>query len=282
LSDALKTILFFAALLAGLTWFFSTMLGPDTRGVNRLNSGVIQYFGPIDIERVEKFKQLYRPGDRLLVNSNGGSLYAGIEMGKFIHQNRMTVEVADLCISSCANYVFLAGETKVLNKNSLVVFHGGPKQANFLSLMQQADASNAEPGTTFGRADYEGVVTIESASAQRQALASNYGNPCDIGEILNAYGNCEVFTAEQQLQFLIDLENRLYREINPNMDRDIPYLGQIGDYEQLYLAYQYYGFFYNIESLEKLGVSNVYTKDGEWSPQNNPLYDKVYEVVVTP
>lgn len=282
MSDALKTIVFFAALLGGLTWLFSTMLGPDTRGVNRLNSGVIQYFGPIDIERVEKFKQLYRPGDRLLVNSNGGSLYAGIEMGKFIHRNRMTVEVADLCISSCANYIFLAGETKVLNKNSLVVFHGGPKQANFLSLMQQADASNAEPGTTFGRADYEGVVTIESASAQRRALASNYGNRCAVGEILNAYGNCEVFTAEQQLQFLIDLENQLYKDINPNMARDIPYLGQIGDYEQLYLAYQYYGFFYSIESLEKLGVSNVYTKDGEWSPQNNPLYDKVYEVVVTP
>jgi len=281
LSDALKTILFFAALLAGLTWFFSKMLGPDTAGVNRLDSGVIQYFGSIDMERVEKFKELYKPGDRLLVNSNGGSLYAGIEMGKFIHKNRITVEVADVCISSCANYVFLAGETKVLNKNSLVVFHGGPKQANFLSLMQQADASNAEPGTTFGRADYEGVVTIESASAQRQALASNYGNPCAVGEILNIYGNCEVFTAEQQLQFLIELENRLYRDIDANMDRDIPYLGQIGEYEQQYLAYQYYGFFYSIESLENLGVANVYTKNGEWSPQNNILYNKVYEVVVT-
>jgi len=33
------------------------------------------------------------------------------------------------------------------------------KQANFLSLMEQADASNAPPGTTFGQADYEGVVT---------------------------------------------------------------------------------------------------------------------------
>lgn len=281
MSDALKTILFFAALLAGLTWFFSKMLGPDTAGVNRLDSGVIQYFGSIDMERVEKFKELYKPGDRLLVNSNGGSLYAGIEMGKFIHKNRITVEVADVCISSCANYVFLAGETKVLNKNSLVVFHGGPKQANFLSLMQQADASNAEPGTTFGRADYEGVVTIESASAQRQALASNYGNPCAVGEILNIYGNCEVFTAEQQLQFLIELENRLYRDIDANMDRDIPYLGQIGEYEQQYLAYQYYGFFYSIESLENLGVANVYTKNGEWSPQNNILYNKVYEVVVT-
>jgi hypothetical protein len=281
LSDALKTILFFAALLVGLTWFFSKILGPDTAGVNRLNNGVIQYFGSIDMERVEKFKELYRPGDRLLVNSNGGSLYAGIEMGKFIHKNQITVEVADVCISSCANYVFLAGETKVLNKNSLVVFHGGPKQANFLSLMQQADTSNAEPGTTFGRADYEGVVTIEPASAQRRAAASNYGNPCAVGEILNIYGDCEVFTAEQQLQFLIELENRLYRDIDANMDRDIPYLGQIGDYEQQYLAYQYYGFFYSIESLENLGVSNVYTKNGEWSPQNNILYNKVYEVVVT-
>jgi hypothetical protein len=280
LSDALKTILFFAALLAGLTWFFSSMLGPDTDGVKRFNNGVIQYFGPIDMQRVEKFKQLYRPGDRLLVNSNGGSLYAGIDMGNFIHQNRMTVEVANLCISSCANYIFLAGETKVLNKNSLVVFHGGPKQANFLSLMQQADASNAAPGTTFGQADYEGVVTIESASAQRASRASNYGNPCEIGEVVNINGYCEAITANQRLQFLIALEEQLYNDINPNMDMNIPYLGQIDDYEQVYLEYKYYGFFYSIESLKRLNVKNVYTKDGEWSPENNRLFNKVYEVVV--
>lgn len=282
MSDTLKTILFFTALLVGLSLFFSKMLGPDTTGVNRLNNGVIQYFGPIDMERVEKFKRLYKPGDRLLVNSNGGSLFAGIEMGNFIHQNQMTVEVADVCISSCANYVFLAAETKVLNKNSLVIFHGGPKQANFLSLMQEADASDAEPGTTFGRADYEGVVTIESASAQRQALAANYGNRCAVGEIVNTYGDCQVITAEQQLQFLIELENQLYSNIDKNMERNIPYLGQLGNYEQIYLAYQYYGFYYSIESLDILNVANVYTKDGIWSPQNNPLYDKVYEVVITP
>lgn len=281
MSGALKTILFFAAVLAGLTWFFSAMLGPDISGVKRLNSGVIQYFGPIDMQRVEKFKRLYRPGDRLLVNSNGGSLYAGIDMGNFIHEKRMTVEVANLCISSCANYVFLAGETKVLNKNSLVVFHGGPRQANFLSLMEQADASNAEPGTTFGRADYEGVVTIESASAQREAMALNYGRRCSIGQVVNMYGDCETITAQQRLQFLIDLEDQLYTNVNATMNRDIPYLGQVGDYEQVYLAYKYYGFFYSIESLRNLNVSNVYTKDGNWSPENNPLYNKVYEVVVT-
>jgi hypothetical protein len=281
LSDALKTILFFAALLAGLTWFFSSMLGPDISGVKRFNNGVIQYFGPIDMQRVEKFKRLYQPGDRLLVNSNGGSLYAGIDMGNFIHQNRMTVEVANLCVSSCANYIFLAAETKVLNKNSLVVFHGGPKQANFLSLMQQADASNSAPGTTFGQADYEGVVTIESASVQRESRASNYGNQCEIGEIVNINGYCEAITAEQRLQFLIDLEEQLYSKINANMDMNIPYRGQIDDYEQVYLEYKYYGFFYSIESLRRLNVENVYTKDGEWSPQNNSLFNKVYEVVVS-
>ena len=257
------------------------MLGPDVSGVKRFNNGVIQYFGPIDMQRVEKFKRLYRPGDKLLVNSNGGSLYAGIDMGNFIHQNRMTVEVANLCISSCANYVFLAAETKVLNKNSLVVFHGGPKQANFLSLMQQADASNAAPGTTFGQADYEGVVTIESASAQRESRASNYGNQCEIGEIVNINGYCEAITAEQRLQYLIALEEQLYSDINANMDMNIPYRGQIDDFEQVYREYKYYGFFYSIESLRRLNVENVYTKDGEWSPQNNSLFNKVYEVVVS-
>ena len=280
MSDTVKTLFFFGAVLAGLTWLFSSMMGPDTSGVRRINDGVIQYFGPIDAQRVEKFKALYRPGDRLLVNSNGGSIYAGIDMAAFINQKRMTVEVADLCISSCANYIFLAGETKVLNKHSLVVFHGGPKQANFLSLLEQAEASNAPPGTTFGRGDYEGVVTIESAAAQRLARAENYGSRCEVGEFLNENGNCQVVTARQSLGYLINLEEQLYSTINANMSKNIPYLGQVGDYEATYLAYKYYGFFYSIESLQNLNVTNVYTKKDEWSPQFNPLFDKVYEVTI--
>ncbi|MFT5541612.1 MAG: hypothetical protein ACI97K_001072 [Glaciecola sp.] len=275
MSSAFKTVVFFAAMLAGLTWFFSTMLGPDTSGVSRTNNGEIRYFGPIDMDRVEKFKRLYQPGDRLLVNSNGGSLHAGIEMGNFIHQKRMTVEVIDLCISSCANYIFLAGETKVLNKNALVVFHGGPKQANFLSLMEQAEYSNAEPGTTFGRADYEGVVTIEKASRQR---AANANNPCARNEIMNFDGECQQITVEQRLNFVISLEESLYQTIDPALNRSIPYLGQLGDYESIYSEYQYYGFYYSLESLSKLNVTNVFLKEDTWTPQNNPLFEKVYEV----
>jgi hypothetical protein len=280
LNDTVKTIFFFAVLLAALTWLFSTMLGPDTGGVRRLDSGVIQYFGPIDSARVDKFKGLYRPGDRLLINSNGGSIYAGIDMGTFIHQKKMTVEVADFCISSCANYVFLAGETKVLNRNSLVIFHGGPKQTNFLSLLEQADQSDAEPGTTFGRADYEGVVTIESAAAQRMARAQNYGSRCEVGEYLDQSGICKKITPKESLAYIVEMEERFYNTVNPSMSKEIPYIGQRGEYEPVYLAYEYYGFFYSIESLKKLNVTNVYTKDGDWSPKSNSMYEKVYEVEI--
>lgn len=270
-------MLFFAALLAGLTWLFSSMLGPDTSGVNRTSNGEIRYFGPIDMDRVEKFKRLYQAGDRLLINSNGGSLYAGIEMGNFIHQKRMSVEVIDLCMSSCANYVFLAGETKILNKNALVVFHGGPKQANFLSLMEQAAYSNAEPGTTFGRADYEGVVTIEKASQQR---LSNANNPCGPREVMMQDGQCRAITERQRLDFLITLEEELYNNINPSLNKDIPYLGQLGEYESTYLAYRYYGFYYSLESFEKLNVTNVYLKENTWTPENNSLFEKIYKIEI--
>lgn len=256
------------------------MLGPDTRGVSRIKNGEIRYFGPIDMDRVEKFKRLYRPGDRLLINSNGGSLYAGIEMGNFINQKRMTVEIADICISSCANYIFLAAETKVLNKNSLVVFHGGPKQANFLSLMEQAALSNAKPGTTFGRADYEGVVTIESESRQRMARAASYNSRCGADEVMDLNGNCQFITEQQRLNFMIEYEEQLYNDISHTLNKNIPYLGQLGEYESTYLAYEYYGFYYNLESLKKLNVSNVYLKNNVWTPQNNALYDKVYEVEI--
>lgn len=280
MNAAIGYFLFFIFVLGLMTYGFSKLFESDTSGVSRTANGDIIYFGGIDQERVDKAMALYQPGDRLLIRSSGGDLDAGMMFGDFISKVNMSVEVIDYCISSCANYVFLAGGTKILNTNSLVIFHGGPKQANFRSLMQQAYSESAKPGKVFGREGFEAIISTTEARRRISMRSNKQQSPCGKDEVLTNYGRCEPFGPEQRLQYIIYLENELYARINPMMDKNIPYYGQLGKYESTYRAYEYFGFYYSLESLAKLNVANVEIKGGVWQPQRNPLFREVYEVTI--
>ncbi|MFT4653376.1 MAG: hypothetical protein ACJA0G_001570 [Kangiellaceae bacterium] len=272
--------IFFFVVLGLLTFGFSTVLEKTITGVSRNDTGEIFYSGTIDREKVEKVIALYQPGDRLLIRSLGGDLHAGMMLGNFINIHKMSVEVVDYCVSSCANYVFLSGNEKILNANSLVVFHGGPKQANFRSLMQQAYAESVKPGTTFGREGFEAIISTTEVRRRLGMGGTGVKSRCDKNEVLNMYGKCEEFGPEQRLQYIIYLEDELYSRVSPQMDKNIPYYGQLGNYEAIYQAYDYFGFYYSLDSLARLGVANVSVKGGDWRPQTNPLFSQVYEVTV--
>ncbi len=91
----------------------------------------IYYDGDIEFPSVNKFKALYDPSIKtVVIKSWGGEVEAGIDFGLFIHKHKLNVHVKDYCFSSCANYVFPAGETKYLDKNSLVGWHGSSFQTD--------------------------------------------------------------------------------------------------------------------------------------------------------
>ncbi|MCF4009639.1 hypothetical protein [Rheinheimera sp. UJ63] len=58
--------------------------------------------------------------NRLVISSNGGEIGAGMDLGRWIKDNKLDVEVKGVCASSCANYVFPAAHTKYLRKNSVL------------------------------------------------------------------------------------------------------------------------------------------------------------------
>ena len=59
------------------------------------------------------------------IQSKGGEVNVGIELGSFIYLNDLNVRVDSYCMSSCVNYVFTAGSVKYVSRNSLIAFHGG-------------------------------------------------------------------------------------------------------------------------------------------------------------
>lgn len=69
--------------------------------------------------------------NRLLISSNGGEIGAGMDLAHWVKENSLDVEVIDVCASSCANYVFPAGNTKYLRKDSVLMWHGSAWQSSW-------------------------------------------------------------------------------------------------------------------------------------------------------
>ncbi|QBL08216.1 hypothetical protein E0Z06_01160 [Rheinheimera sp. D18] len=68
---------------------------------------------------------------RLVITSNGGEIGAGMDLGRWVKDNKLDVEVNGVCASSCANYVFPAAHTKYLRKDSVLVWHGSAWQSDW-------------------------------------------------------------------------------------------------------------------------------------------------------
>jgi hypothetical protein len=65
---------------------------------------------------------------RLRITSGGGEIGLGMDLGELVHRHALDVEVAGVCASSCANYVFPAGVRKLLAADAVLVWHGSAIQ----------------------------------------------------------------------------------------------------------------------------------------------------------
>lgn len=131
--------LFLIALLAGCA---STPPGPSAseaeaprHGEIDGRLGAIHYVGSLTPEANEEFLASFDSAAvqprLLLIDSPGGDVGAAMDLGEWMLEHRMDVEVSDVCLSSCANYVFLAGRAKRLRRHSVLMWHGSTWQEGF-------------------------------------------------------------------------------------------------------------------------------------------------------
>lgn len=59
------------------------------------------------------------------VNSIGGDVENALSIASYIKKNNMDIEVRSVCASACANYLFVAGNRKLINNDSYILWHGG-------------------------------------------------------------------------------------------------------------------------------------------------------------
>jgi hypothetical protein len=95
--------------------------------------------GSIDTVFVQRIKAAYQIAPRsqpittLEITSMGGDIEAAIDLGEFIFNHKLSIYIPELCLSSCANYLFTAGKEKIITPNTVLGWHGGALQKNLRS-----------------------------------------------------------------------------------------------------------------------------------------------------
>jgi hypothetical protein len=100
-----------------------------------IEGATVTYEGPISDENIEQFLNAVKGKQltTLVISSGGGEINAGMKMGSWVYDNGIDVVVEKMCMSSCANYVFPAGRSKIINKGAIVAWHGSILQESVMS-----------------------------------------------------------------------------------------------------------------------------------------------------
>jgi hypothetical protein len=140
--------------------FVVTLAGILMQGCG-YTDGTAYYTGDITAERNRAFfdRERGRVLERLVITSHGGEVEAGIALGTWVFDQALDVDVPEYCLSSCANYVFPAGLTKIIRPGAVVAWHGSYRHLWETGLWQDEVAAR--------RARYG----EDAATARERALA---------------------------------------------------------------------------------------------------------------
>ncbi|WP_409266336.1 hypothetical protein [Massilia sp. BHUDP2] len=197
-----------------------------------IDNGELNYVGSLTTEANQRAFALFskaRPRPAILsIRSKGGVTGAGIELGRWVHAQGLTVKVMEYCFSSCANYVFPAAPRKVVSNFAVVGYHGGLSSMSF-----QLDGEQEAMLKTLPAGQRE-ALRARLEQAVREAAAPQ--------------------AAEEARYFaLIGVQQR------------ITTLGQSPAHAQLETE-QSVGWTYSIADFAKLGVRDIRVVNPPWKP----------------
>lgn len=238
--------------------------------------GKVFYLESVTPESFVKFKDTIDnaifPPTKIFIKSGGGDAFAGIAIGHLIHEKQLDVEVIGRCHSSCANYLFPAGNRKVLNKNAIVMYHGNTLQANIVKLLNElrlvdGDITKLPTDLDLGIKGKEGSIVLNPPEATLteplKQVFTYLGWPLEVNELA-----IQERWAKAEEQF--------YEKLG--IDQKIGIYGQIREYQAIYESEKYDGFYYSIEDMKKMGIKNIHVKDRPWQPELNPDAKRLYKV----
>ena len=212
-----------------------------TKSKIELESQKTIYFrGMINKESFEKLKTLYEgienKPDTLRINSLGGDLKTGLDIGFWIIDKNLKVKVTNYCLSSCANYIFPAGSERLLGEKAILAWHGSAQSESiFRSLERAAEKHFQDTGKKLSE------TSMKERVAEVKALRSK--------------------------------EKKFYNLLN--IDSRFPIFGQDPKYRLLYKKEDYDAYYYTLPDMQKMGL-NIVLIDEVWAPEKNRRFERIF------
>lgn len=153
--------------------------GAASQPVHRVAADGLCFSGDINSESAAAFMKTlstFEPAAPLVVvvNSNGGEINAGMAMGEALVPLKATVVAQRVCASSCANYLFTAGDRRVIDDDALLLFHGGahPLDEEGLrkAIASQIPAEKVEAQIASVRADVQQQIRRQGAFSKKSGI----------------------------------------------------------------------------------------------------------------
>ncbi|MGF6273763.1 hypothetical protein ABIB38_002141 [Massilia sp. UYP11] len=127
----------YACLLALPFFTFCAATAASAADATRVfvENGELHYSGYLDDDANRRLFSLYdslaiKP-TVLAIESKGGIVDFGLDLGDWVYRKGMDVKVSGYCLSSCANYVFTAAPRRTVGNVAVIGFHGGISSATF-------------------------------------------------------------------------------------------------------------------------------------------------------
>ena len=133
-------------------------------GLVKKNGRQISIIGRLDDHVAADFVNLVKPGDDVIINSQGGDNVAAMKIGKAVFIARSKIKVDGLCLSACASYVLPASPDIYITDRSLVALH--QTSTALYNRLLNSDYSGAAKY-------YQGVSRLELAYISEIGVSSN-------------------------------------------------------------------------------------------------------------
>ena len=166
------------------------------------------------VDRAEKYLSDYPAINLLEIESQGGEVAEGMRLGDAILKRSMDVKViGSICASSCANYVFLSGNRKLIEAGALVFWHGSELRPESMpaTIINVDEAGHSITKTYAGAELLEYLQRPEIAAAEKNRKEQvDFFRTRGIDGRVTVFGqeidcDCEwTFTVEDMKKFGID------------------------------------------------------------------------------
>jgi membrane-bound inhibitor of C-type lysozyme len=121
--------------IMALVAFFALIVGVSTASAIEINpvevhikGSDIFYIGGVSPEGYRLLRETTEAAvtkpTRLVINSGGGPIEDGLDIGNWLYDNGLDILVVEKCMSSCANYIFPAAKNKEISDGAVVAWHG--------------------------------------------------------------------------------------------------------------------------------------------------------------